>query len=74
MRIFASVQPCIINSDCCGQQVTVQESCKAVQREEEVVVVVVGEAKIEGDQEIIEYTFSPYICSHTTFFSFWALF
>lgn len=38
LHIYASVQPCIINSDCCGQQVTVQESCKAVQREEEVVV------------------------------------
>lgn len=26
-----------------------------------------GEAKIEGDQKIIEYTFPLYICSHTTF-------
>lgn len=32
-----------------------------------------GEAKIEGDQKIIGYTFSPYICSRTTFFSFWLL-
>lgn len=42
LHIFASVRPCIINSDCCGQQATVQESCKAVQREEKVVV---GEGK-----------------------------
>lgn len=31
------------------------------------------EAKIQRDQKIIQYTFSPYICSYTTFFSFWAL-
>lgn len=27
----------------------------------------------EKEERIIEYTFPPYICSHTTFFSFWAL-
>lgn len=43
LHTYASVQPCIINSDCCGQQVTVQESCKTMWREEEV--------WIEGDQK-----------------------
>lgn len=48
LHTYASVQPCIINSDCCGQQVTVQESCKTMRREEEVWG---EEAKIEGDQK-----------------------
>lgn len=47
LHTYASVQPCIINSDCCGQQVTVQESCKTMRRDEEVG----GTAKIEGDQK-----------------------
>lgn len=32
-----------------------------------------GKDRRRPKEKIIEYTFSPYICSHTTFFSFWAL-
>lgn len=32
-----------------------------------------GRDRRRPKEKIIEYTFSPYICSHSTFFSFWAL-
>lgn len=32
-----------------------------------------GKDRRRPKEKIIEYTFSPYICSHSTFFSFWAL-
>lgn len=69
LHTYASVQPCIINSDCCGQQVAVQESCKGRKGW----WWGGGKDRRRRKKESLSIPFPPYICSHSTFFSFRAL-